>query len=180
MRKTIASMVAGLVMGMAAVASAQDPKAAAPPPAAAPEAHVMVTPKDLKWGDAPPALPKGAKVAVLQGDMKSGPWTVRVEVPAKYKVMPHTHPTMEHVTVLSGTISMGMGEKLDEKAAMKMAPGSFSAMPSNTAHYLIANSKATFQVHGSGPFELKYIDPKDDPRNVAPAAEAAASPKPAK
>ena len=24
--------------------------------------------KDIKWGDAPPALPKGAKLAVLNGD----------------------------------------------------------------------------------------------------------------
>jgi hypothetical protein len=30
--------------------------------------HGMYTPDSIKWGDAPPTLPKGAKLAVLYGD----------------------------------------------------------------------------------------------------------------
>jgi quercetin dioxygenase-like cupin family protein len=68
------------------------------------EQHVVLTPGDLKWMDAPPGLPPGAKMAVLEGDPnKKGPFTVRLQAPAGYKIPPHTHPTTEHVTVISGT-----------------------------------------------------------------------------
>src|SRR5947209_19121202 len=35
---------------------------------AAKSEHVMYNAADLKWADAPPALPAGAKIAVLEGD----------------------------------------------------------------------------------------------------------------
>src|SRR4029077_4795230 len=63
------------------------------------EEHVVLAPGDLKWMDAPPGLPTGAKMAVLAGDPnKKGLFTVRLQTPAGYKVSPHTHPTSEHVT----------------------------------------------------------------------------------
>lgn len=175
---TMKGLVVGLVvLGWAGLASAQDPKAgAAAAPAAKPASEttmVEVQAKDLKWGDVPPSLPKGAKIAVLQGDLVSGPWTIRAELPAKYKIMPHTHPTMEHVTVISGTCGLGMGEKVDEKAMTKLGPGGFAALPADMVHYAVAVSKTVIQVHGVGPFEIKYVDPKDDPRNAPPAAAAA-------
>jgi quercetin dioxygenase-like cupin family protein len=167
-------VVLGLSLGFAGMAAADDKEhKGAGAGAAAPGAHIMVNAKDLKWTDAPPTLPKGAKIAVLEGDMKEGPFTLRVQFPAKYKVMPHTHPTMEHVTVLSGSVNMGMGEKLDEKAATKLPVGGFSAMPANTAHYLFTNEKAVVQVHGMAPFVINYVDPKDDPRNQAATAPTA-------
>src|SRR6185437_16643754 len=64
----------------------------------------FVSPKDIKWGDAPPSLPKGAKIAVLRGDPgQSGPFVIRIEVPAGYKVPPHWHSQDEALTVISGT-----------------------------------------------------------------------------
>jgi quercetin dioxygenase-like cupin family protein len=156
-----------LSMGMAGAASAEEKH-----PMAADKGHVMVSPKDLAWTDAPPGLPKGAKVAVLEGDLKEGPWTVRLQMPAKYRIMPHTHPTIEHVTVLSGSLNMGMAEKVDEKASTKLGVGAFAAMPANTAHYVWTTEKAVVQVHGVGPFAINYIDPKDDPRNAAPSPAA--------
>ena len=62
--------------------------------------------KEVKWGPPPPALPPGAKMAALAGDpASSGLVTVRVKMPAGYKVPAHWHPTDEHVTVLSGAVS---------------------------------------------------------------------------
>jgi hypothetical protein len=44
------------------------------------EQHVVLNPADLKWGDVPPGLPPGAKMAVLAGDpTKKGPFTVRMQ-----------------------------------------------------------------------------------------------------
>ena len=68
------------------------------------EQHVVFNPADLKWGDVPPGLPPGAKMAVLAGDPnKKGLFTVRLQAPAGYKIPPHTHPTAENLTVISGT-----------------------------------------------------------------------------
>ena len=51
--------------------------------------HVMYSSADLKWGDAPPSLPAGAKAAVLFGDPgKAGPFTIRLQIPAGYKPAP--------------------------------------------------------------------------------------------
>ncbi|HKW50690.1 MAG TPA: cupin domain-containing protein, partial [Candidatus Eisenbacteria bacterium] len=77
--------------------------------------HRYFTPADFKWQDAPPSMPKGSKIAVLEGDLGSpGPFTMRVMVPAGYRIPPHFHPGIEHVTVLSGSLFMGLGEKFDE------------------------------------------------------------------
>ena len=64
--------------------------------------HIMLIPGNLTWVDGPVSLPKGAKVAMLEGDMKSGPFTIRAKIPANYKIPPHFHPGVEHVTVISG------------------------------------------------------------------------------
>ena len=81
-------------------------------PAWAADAHVMVLPADLKWVDVP-SLPPGAKIAVIEGPMNEAvPFTVRLKLPADYKVPAHWHPAIEHVTVISGTFNMGTGDKL--------------------------------------------------------------------
>ena len=54
-------------------------------------AHTFITPTDIKWGDAPPTLPKGAKIAVLQGDPgKGGPFVIRLLAPAGGTRLPRT------------------------------------------------------------------------------------------
>jgi quercetin dioxygenase-like cupin family protein len=127
--------------------------------------HKFIAPEDVKWGPAPPALPAGAKFAVLTGDpSKEGAFTIRATLPEGYKVPPHWHPTTEHVTVLKGEIYMGMGDKLDLNKATLMKPGSFAEMPAKTNHFVQAKSEVIIQVHAMGPFELTYVDPKDDPR----------------
>src|SRR5262245_7449553 len=72
---------------------------------------------ELKWQAGPPSLPKGAQIAVLEGDPgKEGPFVFRVKVPDGYRIPPHTHPKTERVTVIAGTFNIGMGETFDEKA----------------------------------------------------------------
>src|SRR5262245_14144223 len=78
------------------------------------EGPVLILPADLKWADAPPSLPKGSWFCVLQGDpSKEEMFTLRLKLPADYKVPPHTHPTSESVTVLGGTLFMSMGDRFD-------------------------------------------------------------------
>src|SRR6202790_4364295 len=70
------------------------------------------TPDQVKYGPAPPSLPPGAQLAVLEGDpmASSGDYTVRIKMPDGYKFAPHFHPLRENVTVLSGTLKVGMGD----------------------------------------------------------------------
>jgi quercetin dioxygenase-like cupin family protein len=142
---------------------------------AAPAAHTMLAPADLKWVDGPPTLPPGAKMTVLAGDpAKTGMFVLRVKFPAGYKIPAHWHPTDETVTVISGSVAMGMGDKLDAKEAKPLVTGAFANMPAKTNHYLIAKAAAVVQVAAMGPFAITYVNADDDPRKgAAPAAAPA-------
>lgn len=129
--------------------------------------HVMFSAADLKWGDGPASLPAGAKIAVLTGDPgKAGPFTVRLKFPTGFKVPPHTHPTAEHVTVISGTLALGSGPKFDEAAAHEMTAGGFAVMPAGMEHFAWCKSECVIQIHSEGPFQVKYVNPADDPRQA--------------
>jgi ChrR Cupin-like domain len=92
-------------------------------------AHVMVQPDDMKWGEGPPSLPSGAKFAVIEGKpVEAGPFTMRLRFPAGYKIPAHSHPAIEHVTVLSGVINFGMGDKFDASQLKPMPTGSYIVM----------------------------------------------------
>ena len=136
----------------------------------APSTHVMTTPAQLKWGDPPPNLEKGASFAVISGDPSTGgPYVIRLKMPAGYKVAPHWHPTAENITVISGTFALGMGEKFDPAALKDFGPGSYGLMPAEMRHFAMARTAAIVQVHGIGPFALNYVNPWDDPSKRAPA-----------
>ncbi len=131
--------------------------------------HKVMAPDEIKWGDAPPVLPKGAQLAVLYGDpSKDGLFIVRLKFPAKYKVMPHWHPTAENVTVLSGGLAIGMGDKLDPKTKV-MPAGSFFSMPAKMHHFAFTTKPTIIELSAMGPFVLNYINPADDPSKAAPA-----------
>jgi len=139
-----------------------------PAAALAMDEHVVQQPDTLKWGAAPPALPPGSEVAVLYGDPSStGPYAVRVRMPADYKVPPHTHPTAENVTVISGTLNMGLGTTLDTAKSEAMGPGAFARMDKGVQHYAFSSGPTVIQVNGMGPFEIIYVNPADDPRSAA-------------
>ncbi|MDT4968970.1 MAG: hypothetical protein QOJ64_3707 [Acidobacteriota bacterium] len=128
--------------------------------------HVMVTPAEIKWGPAPPALPAGAQMAVLAGDpsQAGSAFTIRAKFPDGYKIPPHWHPTDEHVVVIEGTIMIGLGEKADSSAAKSMTAGSFMLMPQGVKHFASAKGETIIQVYGTGPFEVNYVNAGDDPR----------------
>jgi len=132
--------------------------------------HVALTGAEVKWGPCPPVLQKGAMFAVISGDpTKSGPFVIRLKLPAGYKIAPHWHPTDEHVTVLSGTFALGMGEKFDQNTMKNLPAGGYGLLPAEMRHYAMAKTAATVQVHGVGPFVLNYVNPADDPSKARAA-----------
>lgn len=95
----------------------------------------------FEWGAPPPVLAKGAKFAVLQGDPgQRGPYVVRLSVPAGYRVLPHWHSQAENVTVISGSVMVGMGDKWDAKALKTPQAGSFGSIPAKTKHFASSDS----------------------------------------
>ena len=131
-------------------------------------AHVMLTPDQLKWGAGPASLPAGAQLAVVEGDpSKAGAFTIRLKFPDGFRVSPHWHPSDEKVTVLQGTLGMGLGEKFDAAAGHEMPAGSFAVMPSGVRHYAWAKGETVIQVSSTGPFQITYVNPADDPRKAA-------------
>lgn len=133
--------------------------------AARPTSHVMVAPGSITWGDGPPSLPPGAKMAVVAGDpAKPMPFVIRAQVPAGYTVPPHWHPTDENLTILSGIVALGMGDTWDEAKMQDVGAGGLAVLPADMRHSFLAKTAATFQVHGTGPFAVTYVNPADDPR----------------
>jgi quercetin dioxygenase-like cupin family protein len=134
------------------------------------------TPDQIKWQDGPASLPAGAKVAMLEGDpAKEGFFTIRLRLPNGFKIPPHTHPKVEHVTVISGIINFGMGEKFDQNATQPMPAGTFGYWPAGMKHFAWAKGETVIQLHGIGPWQINYLNPADDPRT---AKDAGQKPKP--
>ena len=143
--------------------------AALPAAALAMDDHIVVQPSALKWGPPPPGLPAGAQVAVVSGNPGSdGPYVVRAKLPSGYKIPPHTHPTDENVTVLTGTLMLGMGDEIDRRTADRLTTGGFAIAKANAHHYAIAVGPTVVQVHGMGPFAITYVRAADDPRAPRP------------
>jgi quercetin dioxygenase-like cupin family protein len=170
MRNACRSLALFLAAGSLVIVSgrplgAQAPKGAKPAQAAPAAKHVLMTPADLKWGPAPPGLPPGAQAAVIDGDpTKAGSFVIRAKFPDGYRVPPHWHPTVEHVTVISGTLMFGMGDTLNESGMTSLSAGGFAKMPARMRHFVMAKGATEIQIHGVGPFGITYVNPKDDPR----------------
>jgi len=157
MRRLVPTLVvsAAVIAGLA-TAGAQGPAGS----------HVALTPAELKWGNPPPSLKPGAQFAVVAGNPgEKGLFTIRLRMPAGYRVAPHWHPTDEHVTVLSGVWAVGMGETFDEKAMKELPAGGYGAMPAEMRHFALAKTEVVVQVHGLGPFVVNYVNPADDPQH---------------
>ena len=118
----------------------------------------------LKWGPAPAVFPAGAKMAVLQGDPgKNELFTVRLDMPDGYTIKPHFHPTDEHITVISGSFKIGMGDKVEASKTTTLTAGGFATAGAQMHHYAIAKGHTVVQVHAMGPFQLTYVNAADDP-----------------
>ena len=140
--------------------------APAPSPQAGELHHTVVAGDAIAWGPAPPSLPPGAQAAVLMGSpAKEGPFVLRLRFPAGFVVPPHRHSKDEFVTVIAGRFAVASGEKLDRAASPFLPPASFVHLPAGMPHYAWVEAEAIVQINGVGPFDVMYVDPKDDPRN---------------
>ena len=127
--------------------------------------HVLVPADKVQWGPAPPFLPAGAQISVLQGNpSEKGPVTLRLKFPGHYDIPAHWHSMTESVTVVSGAFHVGMGDKLDRQSSQKLMPGGFVLLPAAMRHFAWTTTPTVVQVSLEGPFDIFYVNPADDPQ----------------
>lgn len=151
-----------LLLAPAALAAQGQPQESAQRP-------VVVATGTETWGPAPAILPAGAQLAVLEGDpTKSGSYSMRLRMPDGYRIPPHFHPSDEHVTVVSGTFEVGMGDRFDATALKPLPTGSFAMLSPGMRHFARAKGETVIQLHGVGPWSLSYVNPADAPKQGHP------------
>jgi quercetin dioxygenase-like cupin family protein len=127
--------------------------------------HSIVRADAVTWGPAPPSLPAGAQASVLLGSpAKPGPFVLRLRFPHGFVVPPHRHSKDELVTVISGRFGMSAGEKAETAPDKLLPPGSFVHLPAGMPHFAWADGETVVQINGTGPFDVVYVNPADDPR----------------
>lgn len=111
---------------------------------------VILQPGALQWTDYPNR--PGVKLAMIEGDLaKPGPFLMRVKFPANYRLAAHTHPGIEHTTVISGALHVGYGT--DDKGPSETLPaGTVILTPPNTPHFVFTTEETIVQTHGNGPW----------------------------
>ncbi|HEX2061445.1 MAG TPA: cupin domain-containing protein [Thermoanaerobaculia bacterium] len=116
---------------------------------------IAFSPDAIVWKDGPPSLPKGSKIAVLEGNpQQEGIFTMRVRVPAGAALAPHWHPRDERVTILSGAVELGFGSVADRTNVTRYGAGSFYVNPPKVMHYLYFPEETVMQMTGVGPWEI--------------------------
>src|SRR5215813_3204555 len=129
------------------------------------EHHVVVPVDKVQWNPAPPVLPHGAQLAVLEGNPGAkGPVVMRLKLPADYVIPPHWHTMAERITVISGTFNIGDGDAVDRKASQALTGGGFLSLPAKMHHYAWVKVPTIVQINLEGPFDLFYVNPADDPQ----------------
>lgn len=125
--------------------------------AAGPAAVRVIAPEALVY--TPDAKVPGAEIAVVAGDPKSGPYTIRARFAASATTPAHRHPDERTVTVLSGRYLFATGERYDAKALTAYAPGTVIVVPANTPHFSAALDEETIvQESGTGPTGLELVE----------------------
>ena len=96
---------------------------------------------------------------------KPVPFVFWVKAPGGYEIPPHTHPKPERVTIISGIFHFGMGETFDAKKGEALPAGAHGVWPTVMRHFVWVKSETVAQFHGDGPWEVKCLNPADDPPN---------------
>lgn len=126
---------------------------------------VQLTPDEIQWS-APSASASPLQVVVLAGNPKKAVlYTVRIKIPANFKVQPHWHHKNRMVSVISGTLHYGYGDTFDETRMRALPPGSFFTEPAKQPHFAWAKSgDVIVQVTAVGPTGTTHLKSSSEHR----------------
>jgi quercetin dioxygenase-like cupin family protein len=156
MRIPIALVVIAVMTSLSVAQQEQSADRAAPTNSNTQSSHILVAPESVKWN----ALNAGQWFAVVSGspNAEGASFVIRIKLADGVKIAPHWHPMDEHITVVTGTFYMGMGEKFNESLATEMPAGSYGLMPKEMRHFAWAKGETIIQIHGIGPFKTYWVE----------------------
>jgi quercetin dioxygenase-like cupin family protein len=120
---------------------------------------IAFTPLQVRWFT-PSNYTDGRERAQLLGDSsQGGAWVDRVKIPAGKRVLAHTHPQDEPVTVIEGTWYLGEGTKFNSTKLKAYPAGSFILIPAGVPHFVAATEgDVIIQLSGNGKFQTDYVE----------------------
>lgn len=120
---------------------------------------VGFTADEVQWFT-PPYYNDGRQRAHLFGDSsQGGTWIDRVKIPGGARVLAHTHPQDELVTVIEGRWYLGEGTKFDSEKLKGYPAGSFIVIPAGIPHFVAAKEgNVIVQLSGIGKFQTNYLE----------------------
>jgi quercetin dioxygenase-like cupin family protein len=122
---------------------------------------IVITASAAKWVDNPNM--KGAQIAVLTGDPKTGGYSALKKIPAGTNLGKHTHTAAQKTVVISGTIVIQVGNE----PAQDMTAGSLMTMPGGMVHSAEckAGADCIYWEEQPGASDFKPVDaPKAEPK----------------
>jgi quercetin dioxygenase-like cupin family protein len=121
---------------------------------------IALTPEEMQWMEQGALSVPGMQQVNLVGDpAKPGPYTLRLKFPKGLRIAPHAHPDSREVTVLSGLLATGYGEKFDADQLTVLPAGSFYTEPKNVPHYIEIKEDTALQISGMGPSQGIFVAP---------------------
>jgi quercetin dioxygenase-like cupin family protein len=126
-----------------------------------PPGFAQVLPGAIKWIPSP-VVPGTYRAVLLGNPDEAGPFVMRVKVPPRTRIMPHTHREERVYTVLAGEWKLGFGEKFDAGKLMTFPAGSVYRLPANVPHFQATGQSETIvQINAVGPSTTEFVNPSD-------------------
>ena len=117
---------------------------------------LRLAPDELAWVEAGGGV---ARVDIAGDRTKEGMYAYRVRFPQGFRNEPHFHPDDRVVTVISGTLHVGFGERIDESSMRPLSTGSLWTEPGNEPHYVWArDGEVVIQIIGYGPSATTQVN----------------------
>jgi hypothetical protein len=146
-----------LLLGLSLATLSLNAQPAKPPPGTPIAGYIA---QEDKWMAAPATLP-GAQMMILQGDItKAGPYTIRLRVPAGYKVPLHWNDNEVNMTVISGVMHIGIAPNYNATNSKEIGALSFASLPAKMKHTEWVDSETIVQLHGLGPLIMHMVYPQ--------------------
>ena len=120
---------------------------------------IAFTPLQVRWFT-PSYYTDGRQRAQLLGDSsQGGAWVDRAKIPAGKRVLAHTHPQDELVTVIEGTWYLGEGAKFNPTNLKAYPAGSFIVIPAGVPHFVASKEGPVIvQLSGNAKFQTDYVE----------------------
>jgi len=100
----------------------------------------------------------GVAIAVVAGNPKDGPYTIRAKFSPGVRIPAHFHPDERVVTVISGTYWFGAGDKAEDAGLKPYGPGTVIVVPAKAPHFSACkDGEAVVQEAGVGPTGITII-----------------------